>query len=246
MSEEKQQAVYDKVRAFYKMPNLQHKNKDNKPKEPTVKFGPNTTRKVTNASVVEDSDNEKEDTDDEEPPPGTIRAKINSIMSGARSQNVVRCVTASSSYDNLLLIDGGADTCMMGQDFFIESRSSRTVTVEGFGGTDTTIRNMTLGNGITKVTMVGKDPFLMRVNDGIISSHKSILSSNQLWHYGCKVDDTPCKYSGRQCIWLPDSTYVPLQYTTALCYMSCTLPTAEDLSNLRVIDITANDGSWNP
>ena len=173
-------------------------NKDNKPTDTKVKFGPNTTRKVTNASVIEESDDDKEDTDDEEPPPGTIRAKINSIMSGARSQNVVRCVTASSSYDNLLLIDGGADTCMMGHDFFIESRSSRTVTVEGFGGSDTTIRNMTLGNGITKVTMVGKDPFLMRVSDGIISSHKSILSSNQLWHYGCKVEDTPRKYGGRQ------------------------------------------------
>jgi hypothetical protein len=100
---------------------------------------------------------------------------------------VVRCVTASSSYDNLLLIDGGADTSMLGPDFYIESTSSRTVTVEGFGGSDTVIRNMSLGNGITKVAINGRDPFLMRVNDGIITSHKSILSSNQLRHYGCKV-----------------------------------------------------------
>ena len=43
-------------------------DEDNKPKDTKVKFGPNTTRKVTNASVVEESGDDKEDTDEEDPP----------------------------------------------------------------------------------------------------------------------------------------------------------------------------------
>ena len=118
---------------------------------------PSKTRYVKNAQT---NDSEADDDDDKDPDSGTISARVNSIMSSNRNLNVVIC-TSTCSHEQLLLIDGGADTCMMGKEFFIESRSGRTVTVEGFGGTDTSVRDMHMGTGITKVSFPGKDPFLL-------------------------------------------------------------------------------------
>ena len=103
-----------------------------------------------------------------------------------------------------------------------------------------------MGTGITKVSFPGREPFLLRVSDGIITDYKSIVSSNQLRHFGCKVEDTPCQYNGRQALWTPDNTYIPLMYKQALCYVACYKPTPQDLENLPVHDITASDGSWKP
>ena len=62
--------------------------------------------------------------EEEEAPAGTIRAKIasrvNSIMTQNRQCNMVR-VHISSIHESLVLIDGGADTSMLGPEFHIES-----------------------------------------------------------------------------------------------------------------------------
>ena len=134
-----------------------HSANDSKPKDSKVSFGPSKTRYVKNAPT---NDSEADDDDDKEPDSRTISARVNSIMSSNRNLNTVIC-TSTCSHEQLLLIDGGADTCMMGKEFFIESRSGRTVTVEGFGGTDTSVRDMYMGTGITRVSFPDKDPFLL-------------------------------------------------------------------------------------
>lgn len=173
MTKEQQQAIWTKVRKFYNMP-THDSNNDFKPKDTKVSFGPSKTRCVKNAQT---NDSEADDDDDKDSDSGTISARINSIMSSNRSLNVVTC-TSSHSHEHLLLIDSGADTCMMGRKFFIESRSGRTVTVGGFGSMDTSVQNLYMGTGITKISFPNKTPFLLRVSDGIITTYKSILSSN--------------------------------------------------------------------
>ena len=100
-------------------------------------------------------------------------------MSQNRNNNVVR-VNASRHHEATALIDSGADTCMMGSDFHITSRTGRTVTVEGFGGRDTVIRDMEICTGVTLVTIPNQDPVLIRVSHGVTTTDKSILSCNQM------------------------------------------------------------------
>ena len=128
-------------------------------------------------------------------------------------------VNISSTHESLVLIDGGADTCMLGPEFHIESQSDHTVCVEGFGGTDTIVRDLPVGTGLTVIDIEGRDPIMVRVSAAIITPHKSILSSNQLCHGSVKVDDIPRKYKGKQAMWLQDDTYIPLLYKNALCYL---------------------------
>ena len=85
-----------------------------------VKFGaPNTTRYIKNAAQWETTEEEN----DEEAQPGTITARINSIMSSARHANVVLCHKVSSGIP-MALVDSSADTCLLGPEFCIESQST--------------------------------------------------------------------------------------------------------------------------
>jgi len=136
---------------------------------------------------------------------------------------------------------------MMGSDFHITSRTGRTVTVEGFGGNDTVIRDMEICTGITCATGVdGSEPILLRVNHGISTTDKSILSCNQMRCHGLIVDDCPRRFGGRQSMWLPDRTFMPLLYKTALCFLPIRKPTEQELATLFVYDITPPDNLWKP
>jgi hypothetical protein len=135
---------------------------------------------------------------------------------------------------------------MMGKDFLITSRSDRRVTVEGFGGNDTVIRDMEICTGVTLVQPPNKDPILLRVNHGISIQDKSILSCNQMRAHGSIVDETPHCFGGRQSLWLHDGTFLPLVYKSALCFLPIRKPTQDELNTLVVIDITPPDDSWNP
>ena len=64
--------------------------------------------------------------------------------------------------------------------------------------------------------------------------------------YGTIVDETPCRFGGRQSLWLHDDTFLPLMYKSALCFLPIRKPTQEELNTLMVVDITPPDDSWNP
>ena len=78
------------------------------------------------------------------------------------------------------LIDSGADTSMIGTEFFIEvQHDHRRVSIEGFGGPSHTIRNMRIGNGVTAVDLE-EGTVLIRINEAVISPYKTIISTNQV------------------------------------------------------------------
>jgi hypothetical protein len=196
LSKEKQDALYVKIHKFFD-------SKDGK-KDSKVKFKGSETRHIKNASVNEEAeDDEGSDVEEHTGP------RINSIMSQNRNNNVVR-ICVSRNHESTALIDSGEDTCMMGKDILITSRSGRRVTVEGFGGNDTVICDMEICSGVTLAQPPNKDPILLRVNHGISIQDKSILSCNQMRAYGTSVDETPCRVGGRQSLWLHDGTFLPL------------------------------------
>src|SRR5688500_11174994 len=93
---------------------------------------------------MDDSSDEDDDTDVKDAGP-----RINSIMSQNRDNNVVKVNRSVTKEDDLALVDSGADTCLMGSDFHIESNSGRAINLEGFGGEDTVIKDMQICTRIT-------------------------------------------------------------------------------------------------
>ena len=88
--------------------------------------------------------------------------------------------SSQADQDSLGLVDSGADTSMIGPEFFIEvQHDHRRVSIEGFGGPSHTIRNMRIGNGITALDLE-EGTVLIRVNAAAISFYKTIILINQV------------------------------------------------------------------
>lgn len=78
------------------------------------------------------------------------------------------------------LVDSGADTCMLGPEFFIETQyDNKTVNIQGFEGPSHVVKNLAIGNGITAVDLPDMT-ILVRVNEGVITPFQSIISCNQV------------------------------------------------------------------
>ena len=79
-----------------------------------------------------------------------------------RSFNVVMCNHYGQVDQSLGLVDSGADTCMLGPEFFIESQSTtRKVNIEGFQGSTNLLRDMPIGVGITAVDIPDEPTILL-------------------------------------------------------------------------------------
>src|SRR5687768_8824204 len=104
--------------------------------------------------------------------------QINSIMSQPRNTNAVMVNSSSAQDDDLALVDSGADTYMMGNNFYIETRNGRTINIEVFGGNTTVIRGMEICTRITLAINQFDQPVLLRVHNGVITEYKFILVAN--------------------------------------------------------------------
>ncbi|HEY9708217.1 MAG TPA: hypothetical protein V6D48_08435 [Oculatellaceae cyanobacterium] len=216
-----------------------------------VKFAPKpkTTRYVKNVGQSGyDSNEERTDTETEERivPRNTSTHSINSIMTSIQKINPIMINSSQADQDCLGLIDSGADTCMIGPEFYIEvQHDNRRVSIEGFGGPSHTIRNMRIGNGITAVDLEDQT-VLLRISEAVVSPYKTIISTNQVRACSHQVDDTPLRYGGKQSIFPKDENFhIPLKYIGALMYMTIRKPTRKELNELPVIDLT-NAAIWNP
>ena len=140
-------------------------------------------RKVNSTTTHKEEEPEEQDPDTNRvESPTIVRPTINSIMT-SRNINVTRIVKINQAVvlpDGDGLIDGGADTCMIGPEFHFESESTtRSVDVEGFEGPEKIVKNLPIGTGVTAVDLPN-ETILLRVNEGIINKKKTIFSTNQL------------------------------------------------------------------
>jgi len=203
-----------------------------------VRFGANTTRHIQSTNQWADQDNDNDEDDNEPAQPGTITARINSIMNSVRHTNVVLCHRALQGVP-MALVDSGADTCLLGPEFHIESQSTdRFIDMQGFSGAASKVTNLPFGVGIGVVDMED-GAVMIRVNEGVVVPFPSILSANQMRSYATKVDDCPKRYGGKQQITLNDGPTMSLQYLNGLSYLPIRKPTNEELRTLPIHDITS-------
>ncbi|HEY9706868.1 MAG TPA: hypothetical protein V6D48_01555 [Oculatellaceae cyanobacterium] len=209
---------------------------------PKVTFGQNTTRYRKRAEIGQQQDNEEEDDIDLE---SIIKPRINSIMQSTRRINAIMVNSSMSEIRSYGLIDSGADTCMLSyDDFYVESQYDHCqVSVEGFDGPWHVQHNFRIGNGITAVDLPNIT-LLLRINEGVFTSHKSIISANQVRSYGHRVDDVPLRYGGGQKITLDFHDFeggFPLVYRGALCYMPMRRPTRKEVIEGDILDLTSGE-----
>ena len=150
---------------------------------PETAINSNYTRRVHFATKHEDDErNSDEHKDEEVDTTPTVRPTISSIMS-SRKVNPTRTVKVNQAAilpEGEGLVDGGADTCMIGPEFYHEStHTDRTVNVEGFDGPDKVVKDLPIGTGIAAVDLPN-ETILLRVNEGIVTKQKTIFSTNQL------------------------------------------------------------------
>ena len=111
---------------------------------------------------------------------------MNSVMHA----NVLLCHKTLQSVP-IALVDSGADTCLLGPEFYIKSQSIEWfIKIHGFSEPASKVQNLPFGVGIGVLDL--KDGAVMiRVNEGIVVPYTSILSANQLRNFSAKVDDCP-------------------------------------------------------
>ena len=100
-------------------------------------------------------------------------------MTSIRHANPIMCNSSIQDVKTFALVDSGADTCMLSQDdFYIEAQyDHRRVTIEGFSGISSAVRNLRIGKGLTAVD-IGDKAILLRVNERVIMPFKTIILTN--------------------------------------------------------------------
>ena len=160
-------------------------------------------------------------------------------MNSARNMNVVQCHNVCNGHPRAL-VDSGAGTCLLGNEFYIEPRSTdQLITMQGFAGPSYKVDCLPVGIGIAAVDLPD-GVVLVRVNEGIIAPYQSILSANQLRSYSTTVDDCPKTYGDSQKIVIDNGPTLPLHYISGLCYLPIRKPTmVEEMQDLPIHDITS-------
>ena len=89
----------------------------------------------------------------------------------------------------MALVDSGADTCLLGPEFHIESQSTdRFIDMMGFSGAASKVTGLPFGVGIA-VIEAPQGTVMVRVNEGIVVPYQSILAANQLRNFNTTVND---------------------------------------------------------
>ena len=146
---------------------------------------------------------------------------------------------------NFALIDGGADTCLLGDVFHVLSTTDRRVDIVGYDN-QVTSQSVPIGTGVALARTSDGTTVLLRVNEGLIlGGTKSLLSSNQIRAFGHRVDDVPTKYLGSQRLETADGHVFDFSYVRASVQLTLTKPTKADLKQYDVVELTA-DSPWDP
>ncbi|MGH3054042.1 MAG: hypothetical protein ACRDL7_03575, partial [Gaiellaceae bacterium] len=151
-----------------------------------------------------------------------------------RSVNTLKTIRISSSStgcsEQIALLDSGADTCLVGQDFYIEEESDEVVHVIGFQD-HMKSKDMRIGNAITATETTSGETILLRANHVILAEKgNSLISTGQVEDYDHRVDARPRSKGGKQRLYLRDGYTLPLLHSGPHMYLKCRFPTASELS----------------
>ena len=136
------------------------------------------------------------------------------------------------------LIDSGADRCVLGPEFLVESYSNRTSSVHGLAD-NPVMQNHPVGIGLGAIRTINNIIIIIRICEAVLECPVSVLSVNQMRSYGVEVNDVPRRYGGSQCLVLSESQIIQLKYLRAMIYLKVRTPTREELRSCRIVTITS-------
>ena len=166
-----------------------------------------------------------------------------------------RCLLSLLNEHTFLSIaDNGADTCVIGDGWHIESYTSRKANLVGFDAKASRETGMPIVSAVTVVETQG-NKYLLRVHEAVCNqgSPTTLLSEFQLREHDCIVDSISTKHptsvpgrKGGQCFLPRPHVYIPFIINGGgLMTFRHRLPTERELTSLTPIDITA-DSPWDP
>ena len=146
--------------------------------------------------------------------------------------------------------DNGADTCLLGSAFTMISYSNRRAMVHGFDE-DLSIGEKKIGTGVTAFDKDDGTTIIVCVNEAIdhTSQPSSMLSINQMRHYGIDVCDVHPKFisngsKGRFSI-MAGNHEIPFYMDHGLAAITFRPPTEEELDTCDWVTLTS-DAHWDP
>jgi hypothetical protein len=102
---------------------------------------------------------------------------------------------------HISILDGGADTCVLGKGWEILSiHSSRRTNVVGFDHKTAIKRNLPIVRAVTALDLPNRQSVLLLVHEGIYNetSNHSLLLEFQLREIGIVIDSICHRYGGAQ------------------------------------------------
>jgi hypothetical protein len=168
-------------------------------------------------------------------------------------------VSKLAQTESVALSDGGCDTTLLGDGWYITEYTGRSANIVSFDEFAARKAGLPIITGITKYQLPDRKGHIL------IQSYKSVynkgskttlLSEFQLRDCGCIVNNTYKGHrgavfkAGTQCIKTPDndgmqSFIIPLHLCAALMTMNILMPNEHDLETLPIVDITS-PGVWLP
>jgi hypothetical protein len=152
------------------------------------------------------------------------------------------------------ILDGGADTCVLGKGWEILSiHSSRRANVVGFDHETAIKRNLPIVSAITALDLPNGQSVFLLVHEGIYNetSNHSLQSEFQLREFRIGIDSTCHRHGGAQQMIIIDRNVsdiliIPLDLAGCMVNFKHRLPTVEDMSSLKQYCLTHGDTPWNP
>ena len=117
----------------------------------------------------------------------------------------------------------------------------------GFESAKAVVPNLPIVTAATAVDLPDGETVVLVFNEAIKlpPGNNSLICPNQVRAFDHKVDDTPCKYGGKQQIETRDGYVIPFFYQGGLLGVEFRMPTKDELSSCTTIELTS-DLVWNP
>ena len=232
---------------------IRDKNKGNSNKDNDNKG--NDTRRANQATTNADDDTSSseqgEEGEDKTNTP-SLRAILRAASKNQKSKQTA-FVTRNAhkkqeeaEEEELMLVDTGADTCVLGPAFKIISSTDRKVDMVG-AQSDMVREDLVIGSGVTLATLENGKHVILRFNESLINNKegKSIIGVNQVRHYQHEINERAKIYGGLQNIVTLDEDVIPLVFHQSMTWLNISYPTDEDLTKYPIIEMTS-DVPWDP
>ena len=151
-------------------------------------------------------------------------------------------------------LDSHADTCCLGSNCCITSKSGKVVNVKPFTDELSSVQEIEIGSGETAYTCSNGETYILIINEGLIFGDRlenTLLTPNQMRSNGITVEDTPTQFDRRSRHTIVgaddhgDDVTLPLTLRGVISYLSTRYPTEEEQRNCRRTTLTS-DVEWDP